>query len=254
MKQFVFKRPRKVSYELRTHPRGFYIFSPPSVVESDPVPLFEEKEKPTSAKQVIAAKFELPNIVQLRIYTSFFNSVLFFSVVPTGENTCRVDYMVSKVLPFGFKLSYTEDEPLVMKQDREIMESSQEVWYICKSYIIMCSTMMQNLVSLLQKVLYRLLNVTCLRILCIFGCVICLFNNNCIKKFHTSAKSLIILIKQWDVAFLFQIQSSTNRYANKRRGIHCSDFFTMESMFDSVIGIQRMVPGKQIGTPCCVST
>jgi Vanillate O-demethylase oxygenase C-terminal domain len=48
--------------------------------------------------------------------------------VPTGDGSCRLEWLWSKLLPIGPHFRWSRHEPLVFRQDRILLESAQP-WY-----------------------------------------------------------------------------------------------------------------------------
>jgi phenylpropionate dioxygenase-like ring-hydroxylating dioxygenase large terminal subunit len=100
------------TYEMRTDSAGrLAVFSPPTASEDEPVP-----ERP-------AAKltFQLPNLVRVQVGRRRLTIILQF--VPTGEDTCRLEWMRSSSMGRG--LRWSPWKGFINRQDRTVLESAQ---------------------------------------------------------------------------------------------------------------------------------
>jgi len=104
------------SLETRVTERGMLIFAPATADEdaSGPVP----------DDVFVTSEFELPDRVTV-VLAGRFRQVIVLHMVPTGESTCRLEYLVRSPLPFGPKLHLAKREPRILRQDRVLMESAQ---------------------------------------------------------------------------------------------------------------------------------
>jgi hypothetical protein len=100
------------SYEMRTDSTGrLVVFSPPTASEDEPVP-----KRPT-----VKLTFELPNLV--RVETGRRRMTIILQFVPTGEDTCRLEWMRSSST--GRSLRWSPFKGLINQQDRIVLESAQ---------------------------------------------------------------------------------------------------------------------------------
>jgi hypothetical protein len=100
------------SYEMRTDSTGrLVVFSPPTGSEDEPVP-----ERPT-----VKLTFQLPNLV--RVDTGRRGMTIILQFIPTGEDTCRLEWMRSSST--GRRLRWSPRKGLINQQDRTVLESAQ---------------------------------------------------------------------------------------------------------------------------------
>jgi phenylpropionate dioxygenase-like ring-hydroxylating dioxygenase large terminal subunit len=103
---------RVTSYEVRTgEAGGLVVFSPSTASEDDPVP-----EKPA-----VLLTFQLPNRVIVKIARGQFAIIVQF--VPTGEDTCRMEWMRGSFVGRGLRWSPRKGR--INLQDRTVLESTQ---------------------------------------------------------------------------------------------------------------------------------
>jgi hypothetical protein len=112
-----FRGFREQSYEMRLTDRGLVVFAPVTASEDEPIP-----ERP-----FVKASFELPDRVGVEFWKPF-HLIVLMHFVPTGHNTCRLEWLVTKLLPIGLRVSWGDREPRIFAQDRCVLESAQP-WY-----------------------------------------------------------------------------------------------------------------------------
>jgi phenylpropionate dioxygenase-like ring-hydroxylating dioxygenase large terminal subunit len=108
---------REYEYEVRVTDTGMVSFYPTTKEESDPIP---EKVKTLT-------QFELPSRVY--VYQKFLgmNFCIVLHIVPTGPNTCRMEWM-QRQKPGITGMTWVEQETKLIEQDRVLLESAQ-TWY-----------------------------------------------------------------------------------------------------------------------------
>lgn len=103
-------------YEMRTLPQGLVVFAPPTTSADDPIP-----EQPW-----FVLRFELPDRVTVQRPRA--HELIIMHFVPTGANTCRLEWLRHPAGLTGSGVSWTEEESTVLAQDRRILEGAQR-WY-----------------------------------------------------------------------------------------------------------------------------
>jgi phenylpropionate dioxygenase-like ring-hydroxylating dioxygenase large terminal subunit len=106
---------KEQQYELRTTETGIVAFTPVTATADAPMP----------AKSTISVRFDLPDRTIVQFRGRRIHHVLFMHYVPTGANSCRLEWMFSKLIPTGPRVTWTDAELLVLKQDQAIVESAQ---------------------------------------------------------------------------------------------------------------------------------
>jgi phenylpropionate dioxygenase-like ring-hydroxylating dioxygenase large terminal subunit len=104
--------PRDHQYEVRITEHGLMAFAPATTTADEPPP----------ARRYVTLEFELPNRVVVEFGR---NQSIVMHFVPTGPNTCRMEWLVSRVLPFGPRVAWHDGEPRIFAQDRRLLESAQ---------------------------------------------------------------------------------------------------------------------------------
>ena len=122
-----FRGFREQSYEIRLTDHGLVVFAPVTASVDDPIP-----ERP-----VVKLTFDLPNRIQVEFWRPF-HMVILMHFVSTGYNTCRLEWLVSKLFPIGSHFSWRAKEPKIFAQDRYVLESSQP-WYDREGSSFECS-------------------------------------------------------------------------------------------------------------------
>ena len=112
-----FRGFRDQSYEMRRSEQGLVVFTPVTANEEEPIP-----EQP-----LIKLTFDLPNRVRAEFWKPF-HLVIVMHFVPTGNNTCRFEWLISKLLPIGSRVSWRKWQPRIFLQDQSVLESAQR-WY-----------------------------------------------------------------------------------------------------------------------------
>jgi hypothetical protein len=107
---------RESAYEMRVLPHGLVVFAPPTATADAPIP----------EQSGLVLRFELPNRVTLHRPQADMRIILHF--VPTGANTCRLEWLLHYAGLTGPGVTWTEQEGEVFAQDRRILEGAQR-WY-----------------------------------------------------------------------------------------------------------------------------
>ena len=105
---------REQDFEVRVVPAGLVVFSPVTAGNDDPIP-----DRPA-----VTLAFELPNWVSVQFSRPMPLRII-LQFVPTGAETCRLEWLRTKIAPVGPRVSWTNHEPLVFRQDRRLLESAQ---------------------------------------------------------------------------------------------------------------------------------
>jgi phenylpropionate dioxygenase-like ring-hydroxylating dioxygenase large terminal subunit len=105
-------------YEVRVTERGMTLFAPVTDAADEPIP----------EHTVFVAHFELPDRIRVEFpVPGGDRMVVVMHAVPTGTNTCRLEWAYSTFEPCP-DVSWTDEDPEVLAQDRRLLESSQP-WY-----------------------------------------------------------------------------------------------------------------------------
>jgi len=104
--------------ELRLTDDGLVIFQPITTDASQPVP----------TRPAGRLRFMLPDRMHIWFPKPGWETSFWLHFVPTGPDSCRMEWLWSKLLPVGRRVRFERREPLIFKQDRLILESSQR-WY-----------------------------------------------------------------------------------------------------------------------------
>jgi phenylpropionate dioxygenase-like ring-hydroxylating dioxygenase large terminal subunit len=112
-----FRGFKEQSYEMRITERGMVVFAPVTAAEEDPIP-----ERP-----IVLLTFELPDRVRVEFWRPF-HVIIWMHFVPTGVNTCRLEWLNTKLLSLGSRASWCHNEPRIFKQDRRLLESAQPAY------------------------------------------------------------------------------------------------------------------------------
>lgn len=105
------------SYELRLTERGMVLFAPPTAQADDPIP-----ERPEAM-----LGFELPDRMRVELWNPF-HMIAVMHAIPTGPNSCRFEWLGTKILPFGRRASWRRSGQILFHQDQRVVESAQP-WY-----------------------------------------------------------------------------------------------------------------------------
>jgi phenylpropionate dioxygenase-like ring-hydroxylating dioxygenase large terminal subunit len=103
--------------EVRTTERGMITFSPPTKSAAEDPPEINTNQT-----------FELPDRVVVHFRYWKLKVPLYIHCVPTGTNTCRIEWMMRLPIPFGPKVLWTPVNSPVFTQDKELLESSQQYY------------------------------------------------------------------------------------------------------------------------------
>ncbi len=108
---------REYDFEVRTTDKGMVAFFPMTASETDPIP---DKFKTMT-------RFELPSRVYVHQQFLRMNFYVLLHIVPTGTNTCRMEWLQRGKRDAG-GVTWVEQETKLIEQDRVLLESSQP-WY-----------------------------------------------------------------------------------------------------------------------------
>lgn len=103
---------RDQCYEVRIFTNGMTVFAPVTASADDPVP-----DRPT-----VSLTFTLPNRIRVEFWKPF-HLLIYLMPVPTSDTTCRLEWMLTRLLPFGRRVVGSNREPKVFAQDRSLLES-----------------------------------------------------------------------------------------------------------------------------------
>lgn len=109
--------PRDFSFEVRTSEDGMVSFFPCTASDDAPVP--------TDFNSY--TRFQLPSRVYVHQRLLHFNFFVVMHVVPTGPNTCRMEWLQRKKKG-EHSVTWIEQEPLLITQDRVLLESAQPAY------------------------------------------------------------------------------------------------------------------------------
>lgn len=104
-------------FEMRLTRNGLDVFTPVTADAADPIP----------QQLIVKLSFELPNRVTVEFWKPF-HMIVLMHFVPTAPNACRLEWLVTRLLPIGSHLRWTHQKPKVFEQDRILLESAQP-WY-----------------------------------------------------------------------------------------------------------------------------
>ena len=105
---------KQQQFEIRPTTQGFVVFAPVTPSPDAPIP-----ERP-----VVRLEFELPARVSVEFWKPF-HLLIVMHFIPTGANTCRQEWLMTRALKFGPKIRWTRRTPRVFKQDQSVLESAQ---------------------------------------------------------------------------------------------------------------------------------
>lgn len=117
-----FRGFREQNYEMRLTENGLIVFAPATTSETQSIP-----ECP-----IVSLHFSLPDRVRVE-FRKPFHMIIWMHFVPTGIDSCRQEWMITKLLPLGRRTSWSNRQPRIFKQDKKIMESAQP-WYTVEGY------------------------------------------------------------------------------------------------------------------------
>jgi phenylpropionate dioxygenase-like ring-hydroxylating dioxygenase large terminal subunit len=112
-----FRGFQEQSYEMRLTDHGLVVFAPVTASEEEPIP-----ERP-----IVQLSFELPDRIRVEFWKPF-HLITLIHLVPNGPNMCRLEWLVTRLLPIGPHVRWSNKEPRIFAQDRRILESAQR-WY-----------------------------------------------------------------------------------------------------------------------------
>jgi phenylpropionate dioxygenase-like ring-hydroxylating dioxygenase large terminal subunit len=101
-------------YEIRRTKHGMVVFAPATSDNCQPMP----------ANPAVSLGFSLPDRVTVEFGRGFRYAIV-MHFVPTGESTCRLEWLATRMMPFGARLRWTAVEPAIFAQDRRLLESAQ---------------------------------------------------------------------------------------------------------------------------------
>jgi phenylpropionate dioxygenase-like ring-hydroxylating dioxygenase large terminal subunit len=135
-----FRGFREQCYEIRITETGLIVFAPATSDEQQPIP----------ADAYVSLRFDLPDRVTA-IFGRRFKQVIVMHFVPTGDNTCRLEWLATNLLPFGPQLRWTAREPAIFAQDRRLLESAQP-WYERTSGKFECSVAADTATLMVRRI------------------------------------------------------------------------------------------------------
>lgn len=101
------------AYEMRVLPHGLVVFAPPTPSATT---------QPDSP--IVQLRFTLPDRITLWRPADGFHLIIHF--VPTSATTCRCEWLLHKPpMPEAPPVTWTETEPEIFAQDRQILEGAQ---------------------------------------------------------------------------------------------------------------------------------
>lgn len=103
---------REQCFEVRTTETGLIVFAPTTTDAQEPIP--DEPE--------VVLRFDLPDRVTV-VFGRRFHQAIVLHFVPTGDASCRLEWLATRLVPFGRKLRWTAREPVIFAQDRRLLES-----------------------------------------------------------------------------------------------------------------------------------
>lgn len=101
--------------ELRLTADGLEVFKPVTASADEPSP----------ARPIGRLTFMLPDRINVWFPKGRWETMFWMHFVPTGPDSCRFEWLWSKLAPVGRRVRFERAEPLIFKQDRLILESSQ---------------------------------------------------------------------------------------------------------------------------------
>lgn len=109
------------AYETRLTDTGMVLFGPATASASDPIP----------ENGWFKARFDLPGRLTLE-FGADQRTLIIMHFVPTGPNTCRLEWLNS-IMPSsaplaGVRARWSEEEPVILAQDRALLESAQRAY------------------------------------------------------------------------------------------------------------------------------
>ena len=108
---------REQQYEIRLTESGFVVFTPATA----------DGDQPIDPNAVVTLRFDLPDRVTVE-FTRPLRFVMVMHFIPTGEASCRLEWMATRLWPLGPCVRWTDREPRILAQDRRLLESAQP-WY-----------------------------------------------------------------------------------------------------------------------------
>jgi phenylpropionate dioxygenase-like ring-hydroxylating dioxygenase large terminal subunit len=109
-----FRGFREQQFEMRLTSQGMVVFAPITGSADAPIP----------TQPNVRIELSLPNRVSVEFQQPF-HFILIMHFVPTGDSSCRQEWLMSKSLPLGRKISLARRTPRVFAQDKRVLESAQ---------------------------------------------------------------------------------------------------------------------------------
>jgi phenylpropionate dioxygenase-like ring-hydroxylating dioxygenase large terminal subunit len=106
---------REQQYETRVTETGMVVFAPVTAHADEPIP-----------DKALKIFFDLPDRITFELPRG--RTMVVFHFVPTGEATCRIEWLVRRLLGLGPHLRCRKREHRVFSEDRDILESAQEAY------------------------------------------------------------------------------------------------------------------------------
>ncbi|MGK4004070.1 aromatic ring-hydroxylating dioxygenase subunit alpha [Sorangium sp. So ce1036] len=108
---------REQLLEVRPTPDGMTVVGPISAAGGAPAP---------RSSQVLLS-FTLPDRVEVRSLGGMPRRIV-LHFVPTAPDRCRMEWLVSRALPFGPRVRFRAREPTILRQDRILLESAEPAY------------------------------------------------------------------------------------------------------------------------------
>lgn len=98
--------------EVRVTERGLVMFVPISEGPNTPIPA-----------HAMRIYFDLPSLIR---FENTDGHMLLLFIIPTGENTCRMEFLVTQYQPRPEPLVWLDEVPQILEEDREVLEVLQQ--------------------------------------------------------------------------------------------------------------------------------
>ena len=108
---------REQIYEVRFTQNGLTVFAPPTVNATAPMP-----DRP-----IVKLAFTLPDRIRAEFWRPF-HLLIYMHAVPMGTNCCRLEWVMPRLLPIGRKVVWARRVPLILTQDRIVLESAERAY------------------------------------------------------------------------------------------------------------------------------
>jgi phenylpropionate dioxygenase-like ring-hydroxylating dioxygenase large terminal subunit len=109
-----FRGFREQCFEVRGTKHGLVVFAPATSDDRQQIP----------ASPTVSLSFSLPDRVTVE-FSRPFRYVVVMHFVSTGRTTCRLEWLATRMMPFGPRLRWTAWEPTIFAQDRRLLEGAQ---------------------------------------------------------------------------------------------------------------------------------